>query len=193
MSNKMPPQPPPQRFQPLQERLASRQSAMNIPMACPKCGSTFFLETNANQYNNAGYGSAEFRRISVSTFTVRVCLCGWPVGPQMQAGSFGAAGTEVNAFHESLEAAHRYRETNSVDGIIQQVATRKDVENLASQVSEVASEVDRLSEKQHGEVSTPDHIDAEPASTTDAVTPTTNTPNEEKPVIAAAARKPKKK
>ena len=58
------------------ERMESLNSKVGTPMTCSHCGGTFFYKVNAEQYSDGGYGTAQFRSLSMATEAFYVCLCG---------------------------------------------------------------------------------------------------------------------
>jgi hypothetical protein len=62
------------------------QNAMNAPVVCPHCGSRWFREATFNQYSQGLYSSVpggELATVSNMPQTLRICLCGQPLNPNV--------------------------------------------------------------------------------------------------------------
>jgi hypothetical protein len=115
---------------PVQERMSAKQKELNTPMVCTTCGSSYFIEVPANQWATGGFGSVEFRLLSISGMNIKMCLCGEPIGPSPQGGSFGARSLAHMDFPESLRLAKEYRAKNTFKGIAEVVASKRELDDV---------------------------------------------------------------
>lgn len=133
---------------------AARQPAQNLaqradrPVACPKCGSTWFREGEFRQYSAMLFGSgagADLRVIGNTMQTIRVCLCGFPITPNVSGVRGKTATAEGKDFMASLKGAQDILQTDNstanIESIVEQLATRKEV---TSEVSVVKLEMGKV-------------------------------------------------
>lgn len=94
------------------DRAAQREETINKPSKCPSCGSTWFREETFNQYRAETYSSpgGELEVISEMPQTLRVCLCGAPLPPNVGGALHGGITPSANmdSFGKSLKAALAY-------------------------------------------------------------------------------------
>ena len=99
------------------DRVAALQNAQNLAVVCEKCGSSWFTELVFNQYSGDRYATVpggELQIISTVPQTIRVCICGNPIAPNIGGIRPGRlASQEVGSFIESLRAAKGYRNTTT--------------------------------------------------------------------------------
>lgn len=133
------------------ERLAPI-GALNKPLVCEDCGSTFFYSSYAEQFATGGHGSAEFRSISSSQITVRVCLCGSTLIPSIQSQG-GAASVQQSRseFYRSAKAAKDRRKALSPDVVAKAVPSRAELNELKGLIVELQKEV-ALLQTQHNKL-----------------------------------------
>lgn len=117
----------------------------NEPMACPKCGSIFFIEVPAQMYTSGSYG---FRSVSTNTaMKMFICPCGEVmVPPGMNNGN--PAGGERDLFAQSLAAALAYRAEIGVDAIAKGFAGIHELHDLQTQVQVLQEHIRLLAEAQ---------------------------------------------
>ena len=131
------------------ERLAYIQNAINRPVICVKCGSGWFREANFQQYSASCYSAApggDLQVISSTVQTIRVCLCGHPVMPNLGIARPGrtVAGSEIDSFVDSLKAAIAYLEAPAkVDesALATDFATRDDHTKLVEEVDRLKAKI----------------------------------------------------
>jgi hypothetical protein len=95
------------------DRAAQREETINKPSKCPSCGSTWFRDETFNQYRAETYSSragGELEVISEMPQTLRVCLCGAPLPPNVGGALHGGITPSANmdSFGKSLKAALAY-------------------------------------------------------------------------------------
>jgi hypothetical protein len=105
-----------------QDRIAQREQVLNRASKCPSCGSTWFREETFNQYRAETYSSragGELEVISEMPQTLRVCLCGAPLPPNIGGALHGGItpSSNMDSFGKSLRAALAYLGGLSVDPV----------------------------------------------------------------------------
>lgn len=148
LPNRMPPVP----NNPIADRISAKQAEINKPMACEKCGSTYFFELDANQWAGGGFGTVEFRLLSISSVRVKVCLCGHIVPPTPQATQYSARATGHLDFPESAARAVEFREKNGVQGLVQVAASRSELEQVKGQLEALKSDVEEKLNNVNGHI-----------------------------------------
>jgi hypothetical protein len=113
----------------------------NEPMACPKCGSIFFIEVPAQIYTSGSYG---FRSVSSSPMKAFVCLCGeLQVPPGMN--NRNPAGSERDLFAQSVATALACRAETGADATAKAYAGIHELKTLQGTVAALQTQVDQLS------------------------------------------------
>lgn len=116
----------------IQARQAQQNQQMNTPMACPDCGGTYFASLEAHQYANIGYGSAQFRQLTIGPVSVKVCIgCSRFIYPEPGGGA--AAPGASPAFREAIKAGTEYRKKLALNA--NAVASKKELDDVASKVA----------------------------------------------------------
>lgn len=129
----------------IEERLRNRHNTLNTPMACPDCGSTFFLSDHARQYSGAGYGTVEFRDLSITPMQVRVCLCGKVIPPSPDGNLLrGAAGTEREAFYQSIQLADEARAKRDPKKLLDAVAAKRELDDALARLDELSKRLEEM-------------------------------------------------
>lgn len=140
-----------------QERIQRATNALNQPVVCPDCGSTWFFEVTFNQYSKSVYSNAvggDLKIISVMPQQLRMCPCGRPIAPNLGGIRGGRTpNAELASFFESLAGALEYRKsleegTKATQKLVNVFATREDVENLKAETAPqvAAGEVKEVAE-----------------------------------------------
>jgi len=124
-----------------QQRTFEREQRMNDPCTCPSCGSTWFREETFNQYRKETYSSragGDLEVISEMPQTLRVCLCGRPLSPNIGGAGHGGAtpSEQMTSFKQSLKFA-----LNKLDG-----STTDPVQMVRSLVAEALKQGDFAAE-----------------------------------------------
>lgn len=111
------------------------QSRAERPVQCPKCGSTWFREGEFRQYSAMLFGSgagADLRVIGNTMQTIRICLCGFPITPNISGVRGKTATAEGKDFAVSLKGAQDALMANAgggnadLEAILDQVPTKKE-------------------------------------------------------------------
>jgi hypothetical protein len=118
---------------PLADRLRQQSNTLNTPMECEECTGTYFYDVPAHQYSRAGYGSVEFRQLTISPVPLRVCLCGHVVAPRPIGGKLQVASTP--AFLDAMVLAARARQKNSTATLAEAVPSKKEFDELKALVA----------------------------------------------------------
>ena len=117
----------------------------NVPMACPSCGSTFFIKLSAEQFSDGGYGTAQFRSLSNSPESAYVCLCGRLVETKESVGR-GMEGQHarfVSAVAVALAAQIKHASEFNV--LAKHTASVEDIEALKADIQWLKQSVELLS------------------------------------------------
>ncbi len=132
---------------PLAERLNALNDKANAPMVCPDCGSVFFYKVSAEQFSNAGYGTASFRSLSTSTESVYICLCGRVSDINDSAVGARSSIDRHAQFIGALKAAIGKQKKNSLQTVAEQCASIEEVSNLEARVKWLEDAIDVLVNK----------------------------------------------
>jgi hypothetical protein len=119
-------------------------------MVCSECGSTFFYKVSAEQFSNAGYGSAAFRSLSTSQESVYVCLCGRVCDVNDTTGARSSIDRHAQ-FINALRVAINRQKKNSPQSVAEQCASLEDVSNLETRIKWLEDVVDVLANKDNNE------------------------------------------
>ena len=131
-------------------RLRMLQETTNRPVECPRCKGTWFREEMFQQYNAGIYSSTpggDLQPISVTPQTIRVCLCGEPISPNLGGTRGGRTGnTELSSFLESLEKAQGLRSglVEGINHLVEVSASKDGVQSLADEFDQVKQKVEAL-------------------------------------------------
>jgi hypothetical protein len=131
-----------------QQRMTEREQRMNEPCTCPSCGSTWFREETFNQYRKETYSSragGDLEVISEMPQTLRVCLCGRPLSPNIGGAGHGGAtpSEQMTSFKLSLKFA-----LNRLDGLGADPApVVRTMLDAALKQGNFAAEFDKLGER----------------------------------------------
>jgi hypothetical protein len=128
---------------PLQERLNLLNKTANAAMVCPDCGSSFFIKISAEQYSDAGYGTAQFRSLSMAPEVGFICICGHIVDPKEPAT--GSKDTRHSIFVECMKNAIQRQKDNDPRAIAAQTISLKEYEALQGEDEWLKSCVEQLS------------------------------------------------
>jgi hypothetical protein len=79
-------------------------------MVCPNCGGSHFYVVRTEEFANAGYGSAQFRSVSINQEPAYLCLCGKLVVISETGGRAPAVGSARAKFLISMAKAAESRE-----------------------------------------------------------------------------------
>ena len=95
------------------DRVANMQSRLNRAIACEVCGSEHFAEVTFNKYAGGFYTSGgpggDLQVASIMPQTLRICLCGNPITPNLSGVPRGKTPREeMEGFRESLLLAKDY-------------------------------------------------------------------------------------
>ncbi len=134
----------------------------NVPMACPACGSTFFIKLSAEQFSDGGYGTAQFRSLSNSPESAYVCLCGRLVDikESVGRGQEGQHARFVSAVAVALSA--QLKQDNKFKELSTQVASVDDLASLRADVEYLKQCVELLSGQTPVEDESTPEEDSEP-------------------------------
>lgn len=133
------------------ERIARAQNALNQPVVCPDCGSTWFFEVIFQQYSKAVYSSSpggDLKTISVMPQQIRMCGCGRPITPNLGGTRGGRTpNAEMSSFFEGLQAALNYRNqvasgTKAVNAVTGQMASQNDLKDMTAQIAALKAELE---------------------------------------------------
>ena len=82
-------------------------------IACKDCGSEFFYEIAVNRYSASAYSSmagGDMHVIEGIPLSMRICVCGRPLGPVISGGRTGRGVDETAALVKAVEGALQNRE-----------------------------------------------------------------------------------
>jgi hypothetical protein len=115
-------------------------------MVCPDCGGTFFFRVSAEQYSDAGYGSAQFRSLSMTQESVYICLCGRLVENRENAGR-GVEGNHPR-FLAALKMALAFQNqrNSKILKVAEQSASIEELEILTARVKWLEDAVEVLAQ-----------------------------------------------
>ena len=143
------------------QRLAEREERMNKPSECPSCGSTWFREETFNQYRAETYSAragGDLEVISEMPQTLRVCLCGRPLSPNIGGALHGGATPSENmtSFRQSLKSALDYLNGLGADPVpvvrkmlataMTQGCFAEELEKIGARVGELAGVLESLTQ-----------------------------------------------
>jgi hypothetical protein len=126
------------------ERIARATNALNQPVVCPDCGSTWFFEVVFNQYSKSVYSSApggDHKVISVMPQYLRMCACGRPITPNLSGIRGGRTPNgEMASFFDALQGAVNYRTEvaagkKATQALVNQFATLNDVNEVKEKLA----------------------------------------------------------
>lgn len=133
------------------ERIARAQNAINQPVSCPECGSTWFYEVTFQQYSKSTYSSSpggDLKTISVMPQQLRMCACGSPITPNIGGTRGGRTPNgELASFFDSLQGAVETRKKRAGDtptALINKVALREDLVTSNDAIRELQARVAEL-------------------------------------------------
>lgn len=117
------------------------------PIACDQCKSTYFYTVRAEEFQSGGYGTAEFRALSITPKTLHICIgCGKPVTPKP---IYMAKGTQAalaeDRFVESMKNGQKFRESNSVQNFANIAASPDEVAELKRRIDDLQQALNTLS------------------------------------------------
>lgn len=153
------------------DRLNALDSRTNTPMVCPDCGGTFFFRVSAEQFADSGYGSAQFRSLSMTQEPVYICLCGRLVENKENVGK-GVEGNHPK-FLAALKMALAFQNqrNSKILKVAEQAASADELENLKARVKWLEDAVDVLAQTPVEEETEVDEAEAngegEPATVTE--------------------------
>ena len=123
----------------LVDRISDMQGKANTPMTCPRCGGTWFYKVSAEQFSNEGYGSAQYRSLTMTTETSYICLCGCIVENKESVGRGAESrhGQFLNAIRTALDSQKR----NSIQIVASTCASIDEVQQLRQRVEWLESAI----------------------------------------------------
>lgn len=131
--------------QPLASERLAQSGTLNQPIACEKCGGTYFYTVHAEQFAGGGYGSVEFRSVTPSPYPLRICLCGYPLMPKIQAtGGAQQIQTARSQFVAALQIAQKLLKALTPEKLSEGAITKLDLEQLKE---ELGRDLDKLKEQ----------------------------------------------
>lgn len=168
MSNPMSNQPS------LEDKMRNLQSTMYKEVKCPSCGSVWFREAQFNRYAAGRYGAApgaDMQVISAVTQTIRVCLCGYPIHPNL-SGEYEVRGrtfsNDLSSFMNSLKLASEKLESRKPEIVQSGVAEilGPEIEGVKQKIQELQNRLEELSKVSGKKVSDKPEKPAEAKSLT---------------------------
>jgi hypothetical protein len=119
-----------------EERMRTQQNALSTPYACERCGATYFTDAHAHQYSRAGYGTIEFRQLTVSPVPVKICVgCSLVIPPKPQGGKMHPASTPD--FQASVKAGENYR--SRIEITAESVVSLREFKELQTKLEALAA------------------------------------------------------
>jgi len=137
------------------DRVANMQSRLNRAIACEVCGSEHFAEVTFNKYAGGFYTSGgpggDLQVASIMPQTLRICLCGNPITPNLSGVPRGKTPREeMEGFRESLLLAKDYlakvRGKGDLAKLVSQVVKIGEFQVLQAEVKELRDLVESLTE-----------------------------------------------
>ena len=118
------------------------------PMTCPSCGSTHFIKAPAEEFSNAGYGSAEFRSLTAGfqTLSAYVCLCGTPMPVQGLAEECHYDDNPKGRYLRSLHKAIAHRKAHQPQVLAQGCVSLAEYQELRDHVADQQEQIEGLLE-----------------------------------------------
>jgi len=116
----------------LVDRINDLQGRANTAMACPRCNGTWFYKVTVEQFSDGGYGSAQFRSLSMTPETAYVCLCGAIVENKESVGR--GVDSRHGYFLGAIRTALECQKRNSVQQVAASCASIEEVEELRDRV-----------------------------------------------------------
>jgi hypothetical protein len=102
-------------------------------MICPRCGGTWFYKVTVEQFSDGGYGSAQFRSLSMTPETAYICLCGTIVENKEAMGR--GVDSRHGHFLSAIRTALEHQKRNSVQVVASTCASIEEVEQLRQRVN----------------------------------------------------------
>jgi hypothetical protein len=102
-------------------------------LVCTECQGNHFYLVHAEQWAGGGYGTMEYRSLTASPYSLRVCLCGALMPPQQtyQAGARSVQSARDQFFQSIIRAQERRLERSADklgDKIAKSAATKQELE-----------------------------------------------------------------
>lgn len=128
----------------LVDRINALDSRANTPMLCPDCGGSFFFKVTAEQFSDSGYGSAQFRSLTMTPEAAYLCLCGYLV-PIKETSAKGVFGTHPQ-FLKAIKAATEFQDERSGKAlkIAEAAATVAELDEVKLQLKDLEDLIDAL-------------------------------------------------
>jgi len=145
------------------DRINDLQGKAHTPMACTRCGGTWFYKVTAEQFSDSGYGTAQFRSLSMVPETAYVCLCGAIVENKEAVGR--GVESRHGQFLNAVRNAMEYQKRNSVQLVAASCASIEEVDQMRQKVEWLEQAFSSVTETTPIE-ETP--IEAEPEQTIEA-------------------------
>lgn len=121
--------------------------ATNDRLVCTACGSTFFFQEHAEQFQPGGYGTAEFRSLSGAPKMVLICIgCATPVIPKESHYARGTvADLAESDFRKSVEGGRKFRKDNSIQNVAKIAASPNELQEVRELVETIRTAVNAIS------------------------------------------------
>ena len=171
------------------DRVANMQSRLNRAIACEVCGSEHFAEVTFNKYAGGFYTSGgpggDLQVASIMPQTLRICLCGNPITPNLSGVPRGKTPREeMEGFRESLLLAKDYlakvHGKGDLNKLVSQVVKIGEFQVLQAEVKELRELVNAITSMTTTEmpapVDTPVEVPAGAVAETSAEAPATELP-----------------
>jgi hypothetical protein len=120
--------------------------AVTPPMTCHSCGSTHFIKTQAEEFSNTGYNSAEFRSLTFQPQSVHVCLCGTPMPMHGLSEECNYGDNPKGRYLSSLHRAIAHRKAHQPQVLAQGCVSLTEHQELRDHVADQQEQIERLLE-----------------------------------------------